>query len=439
MTEHIPTSKIELFAAQGLPETEVAVAARHLADCSDCHQEFVATLRRQRETADVSFTLDPEFWFRHDHVDYEQLVDLAEDKLDSDDREVIDVHLKVCPSCREDVRSFLAFREQIAPELENSYAPAGPLPARTRSLSISTLWHSLALKPIYAAAVVIIGIAIVIGAALLLKRRAENLEAKQVPTPQSSPGPASDRAVNLLSPQPTPNESPTENPDSPAIVVLKDRGVAVTVDKTGTVVGLDDVPNDTREAIAQVFLSERLEPPAILKELRGQRASLRGSTNAQPFKLTYPSRTVIISDQPRFSWGKASGANSYRVYVHDSAGKEIVKSGELPSERTEWKSPKPLKRGEIYLWTVVATVDSKEVVSPGPASAEMKFGVLSTSSLSQLNTLRKSSSHLALGVFYAREGMISEAERELRIVVRENPGSQRARSLLSEIQSWRKQ
>ena len=107
---------MELFCARGLPETELATAARHLANCSDCHQQFVATLRRHREVADLSFTLAPEFWFRHEHVDYEQLVGLADNKLDAADREVIDVHLKVCPSCREDVRSFLAFREQIAPE-----------------------------------------------------------------------------------------------------------------------------------------------------------------------------------------------------------------------------------------------------------------------------------------------------------------------------------
>ena len=438
MTEHIPTSKIELFAAHGLPETEVAVVARHLADCSDCHQKFVATLRRHRETADVSFTLDPEFWFRHDHVDYERLVDLADNKLDAADREVMDVHLKVCPSCREDVRSFLAFRAQIAPELENAYTPVREPEPRVPSASGSTWWRSTAWKPVYAAAIILIGVAIVIGA-LLLKRRAENLQAKRVPTPQISPAPnPDDRAAKLPSPV-TPNESPKEKPDSAeAIVVLNDRGATITVDKTGTVVGLDDVPNDTRQEIAQVLLSQRLEPPAVLKDLRGQEVALRGRNSAQPFKLSYPLRTVIISDQPMFRWASASGANSYRVYVNDLDGKEIAKSEELSSEHTEWKPPKPLKRGEIYAWTVVAIVDGKEVVSPGPSSAEMKFRVLSTNSLLQWNTLRKSGSPLALGVFYAREGMISEAEREFRILVRENPGSQHLKKLLREIESWQK-
>ena len=40
------------------------------------------------------------------------------------------------------------------------------------------------------------------------------------------------------------------------------------------------------------------------------------------------------------------------------------RSEELPSERTEWLLPKPLKRGEVYAWNVVAVVDGKEISSP---------------------------------------------------------------------------
>jgi hypothetical protein len=46
-------------------------------------------------------------------------------------------------------------------------------------------------------------------------------------------------------------------------------------------------------------------------------------------------------------------------------------------------------------------------------------------------------SHLALGVFYAREGMLAEAEREFQVLVNDNPGSQIAASLLRAVQSWR--
>ena len=83
----------------------------HVADCPSCHHRFVEELRRKKGSGPFTFSLAPEFWFRHDHLDFDQLVDLADEKLDQYTREVIDAHLSTCETCREDVRSFLAFRK----------------------------------------------------------------------------------------------------------------------------------------------------------------------------------------------------------------------------------------------------------------------------------------------------------------------------------------
>jgi len=325
-------------------------------------------------------------------------------------------------------RSLPATQKEIAPELEVAYAPIEREPAR----------RGLAWKPIYTAAIIVIGITFVIGAALQLKRRSENLRAKEA---QASPALAPDnRAANDLSPLPTPNESPVENPDSSAaIIALNDRAGVVKLDNGGNLSGLDDVPAPTRDDIAKALLSERIARPAILKDLAGKENALRGSENAQPFKLIFPSRAVIVSDRPALKWGRVAGASSYRVYVRDSAGQEMARSEELPSERTEWLLPKPLKRGETYVWTVVAVVDGKEIASPAPSAPEMKFQVLSTGKLQQLTQLKKTGSNLALGVFYSREGMFPGAEREFQALVRENPGSVVAKKLLVGVQSWQKQ
>src|SRR5882762_6324948 len=122
-TAHISESLMERFSVRTLSETELTNIARHLTGCPECQAEFVSTLRRQRGTANLTFSLSPEIWLRHGHLDYEQLVELGDGKLDATDRELIDTHLKVCPACGEAVRSFLAFREQIAPEMRVSYAP----------------------------------------------------------------------------------------------------------------------------------------------------------------------------------------------------------------------------------------------------------------------------------------------------------------------------
>jgi hypothetical protein len=328
----------------------------------------------------------------------------------------------------ENGRSLPAIQKEIGPELEVAYAPIEQEPTR----------RGLAWKPIYATAIIVIGIALVIGAELRLKRRAENLRAKEA---QASPALApDDRAANNLSPLAALNESPVENPDSSAtIIALNDRSGMVSVDKGGNLSGLDDVPVPTRDDIAKALLSERIMRPAILKDLAGKENAPRGSENAQPFKLIFPSRAVIVSDRPALKWERVSGASSYRVYVSDSAGQEMARSEELPSERTEWLLPKPLKRGEIYVWTVVAVVDGKEISSPGPSAPKMRFQVLSDRNLQQLTQLKKTGSNLALGVFYSREGMIPGAEGEFQALVRENPGSLVAKKLLVGVQSWQKQ
>jgi hypothetical protein len=133
-TEHVTTSKMELFCARVLDEAELLTIARHLSICADCGQQLVATLGRQNVGTTVSFTLAPEFWLRHEHLDYEQLVEFTENKLDAADRELIDVHLETCAPCREDVQSFLAFRKEIATEMKMSYVPVLLKPA-TKKLS----------------------------------------------------------------------------------------------------------------------------------------------------------------------------------------------------------------------------------------------------------------------------------------------------------------
>lgn len=158
-----------------------------------------------------------------------------------------------------------------------------------------------------------------------------------------------------------------------------------------------------------------IDRPAILRALGGEDSALRGGNRGQPFKLISPTRTVIVSARPTFKWDTVLGATAYTVYVNDASGQIVARSDELTPDRREWLVPKPLKRGEIYAWTVTALVDGKEIVSPGPSAPEMKFQVLSAPHLAQLSQLRRAGSHLALGVFYARAGMITETQHEFEI------------------------
>src|SRR5689334_23428073 len=288
-----------------------------MADCQDCHQRFVAELNHQRGSIPFSFTLDPEFWFRDDHVDFDLLVGLADETLDQDTQEIIGIHLKTCETCREDVRSFLAFRKASAGEMNVSYARSdyesiqNPLPAAPR-------WRGLLTRPSYAlAAVVLLVLAVLVGV-IALNKRSGPIEANT--KDQANTG--TERHPDV-SPSRSPDTvaTPSSADDSGQVAKLNDGGGEVTIDKNGRITGLDNVSETNRQYIARVALSERIEPPDVLRHLSGQQSGLRGDgKSGKAFKLLYPSRRVVTEDKPAFKWESLSGVTSYRVYILDANG-----------------------------------------------------------------------------------------------------------------------
>jgi hypothetical protein len=434
-----------LFCAKTLPEPELAGIAEHLAKCQPCHQEFTQELRRQRPSADIGFTLAPEFWFQHDHLDFEQLVSLADNKLDKELREIIDIHLSVCGTCREDVRSFLEFRKKTAPEMEVSYGAVRREPVRPARVS----WWPLPWEPVYAVATILFIVLATVIVVTVLRRRTESLEAqKNKPTQinvATSPAPSTNiNSASAPSPSATqPPKPPSRIPsptaaESPTLVaILRDGPRQVSLDRQGHVSGLEEAPSTTQREVADAMLAQRIEGSDVLKDLVGPSSSLRGTNRSKSFRLLSPGRTVIIDNQPTFKWERVPDATSYRVYVGDLRGHEVATSDELPSDRIEWTASKQLRRGEVYSWSVVAVVNGKEVVSPFAAAPEMRFQILSERDLKDITQVKKTRSHLALGVVYAKSGLLTEAEREFQQLVESNPQSELARKLLRSVRSLR--
>lgn len=434
MTHHLSTLQVKQLCVSALPEDELMAAAVHTAGCQSCNQRFVEELKRQRGPVPFNFTLEPEFWFRNDHLDFDELVGLADNTFDEEMREIINIHLSTCETCREDVRSFLAFRDTTAREMNVSYGPTYLEP--NNEIPGAPWWQRLQRKPVYAvAAIVLLAIAVLIGV-IALNRGSGRLEANK--QDQTSPG--IERSPSL-SPSPAPNvvPSPSGMDDSAKVAVLKDAGGEVTIDKNGRVTGLDKVSENSRQYVARVALSEHLEPADVLRRLSGEQSGLRGNDNGQQeFGLLYPVRSVVVEDKPLFRWESLPGVLSYRVYVLDADGNRVSQSEELPPTQTQWKAPARFRRGQIFSWVVTALVDGKKVVSPSASAPEMKFAVLSTADFQELTRLKKSNSHLALGVFYARVGLLDEAEHEFQSLVELNPQSELPRKLLQSVRTIRK-
>ncbi len=420
---------MKLFSARALPQAELGAIGQHLADCPECHGLLVESLR-ERGNEPSTFTLAPEYWLRHEHLDYDQLVELSEGRLDADEREAMDAHLRVCSTCEEDVKAFLAFRKEIDSELKPPYSRAlAQQPVHKRPWRLT--WNPLAWRPLYAAAAIILAIAFIIGVAVLLKRRTNTLQAGYAPIPQVSPNVNQGNPIGSSTP-PGINASTPE----PPIVALNDNGRVIALDKNGNASGIDEIPSQAKDDVARVLKTERLETPNP-NELLGEESGLRGGNEKPRFRLIYPSRIVITTVTPTLRWEAAPGATSYRVYVSDARGSEVTKSDALSPDRTNWTVERPLKRGEVFTWSVGAVIDGKEIISPGPSSPEMKFKVLSARSFEQLKKLKSSNSHLVLGVFYAREGLHGEAKREFQILLRENPNSDLAKKLLKQAEPAR--
>src|ERR1051326_1673368 len=457
MTKHVSKSEMERFSISALSQAELNSISDHLTTCEACHQLFVEALRAEKGSAPLSFTTEPEGLLKHEHIEYEQLVGLADDNLDATDKEIIDTHVSTCKTCHERITSFLAFKDQLEPELTVRYGPASREPQRKKAVW-AKWWEGLAWKPAYAVAIVLVVIGLVI-VLVVLQRRSARFEAKRTtpspinvvasPTPSldnqaarnTSPTPAPVSSPRVPSLQPTPvltvkNRQPIKIENAGAVAVLSDEGRAVTVDKAGNVSGLEQVSQDTRREVAEAVTTQALKTPDTVTELAGVPMTLRGPDEGRKFKLRSPARTVILSDRPFFEWDALPGATSYQVSVGDLNGHLVARSEQLSSDRTAWTPPSPLKRGEIYAWDVVAIVDGKKVFAPGISESQMKFKVLSEQSVRELEQLEKANSHLGLGIFYAREGMLAEAERELQILVRENPKSAVLKKLLNQIQSW---
>src|SRR5262245_57281947 len=128
MSDHISDKQMEAFCARDLTDSESAATAEHVAACIQCQCLFQETLKRKRGNKLVSVSLSPADWFRHEHLDYDQLESFAENRLDSEETAIVNLHLETCAVCRKDVHSFLEFKETSENESLTRRAPEPRIP-----------------------------------------------------------------------------------------------------------------------------------------------------------------------------------------------------------------------------------------------------------------------------------------------------------------------
>ena len=439
MSEHFSEQLIERYRRRALSPAELLDVDDHMAACEMCRRR-IGDEPRERTAArslrtDLSAT-------GMTHLDYERLAAYVEGELDPIDREIADSHLKLCARCDSELNELRAFATRMAAYPAKEYAPADPRPLGEKAPGLWDAVRSFWRSPAFALPVRIAGLGLVV--ALLVwatslksrnfqlqtaldQQRRENEKLKQdFQAANASVAELRDQLAQLKSAQTS----------SSFVVALNDGGGRVTLDKEGNVAG---APPLFQQTVKQTLMAQRVETPRTLTELIGKSGVLMGPADeGHPFALLGPVGTVVMRDRPTFRWRALRGADSYVVKIYDADFNEVAVSPRL--SETAWVVTRPLERGRTYSWQVTARVGDKEVSSPVKPAPEARFMTLDQAKANELANAKSAAagSHLTMGILYAQAGLLDDAEREFRLLLRANPQSTLAENLLRSVRAKRR-
>jgi len=405
MTQHISESEMNSFRSGLLPAWETIPFAEHLEICRECSVRL-ATLRGR---AIARFS--PSSFLAGKHIEYEAISDYLDDRLEVNDREFIEIHLKLCHICHDDVQSLKEFRESSVPEGVIKHSIRDDL----KGIFI-TIGRTRILNALPAEGTLLILTSLFLFVALLivldLRKRSMISSEKPVTTPLHQ--------VNAP-PVTTNTATPKGANEVKLSEVIYDKRRLYGLDNKGNSQGIDYLPKEIREDVANVLRGKQINRTLVLDELAETATYLRGHTIGKgDIWLISPVGTLIVEDRPLLKWKLLKGATSYLVDIVDESLNPIAQSGNLLSP--EWLVDITLKRDAVYLWQVTAYRDKERIEFEQNRIG--KFKVVSVDKLNQVEIARKKyTSHLALAVFYIKVGLLDDARSEMRKLISRNPNS----------------
>jgi hypothetical protein len=445
LVEHLTQRQFEDYRLRRLQAAELLSVSDHIGECEPCRRRVEAAADGDATFFDARSELFGEAAEGYAprsaraHLTAEETADYVDGTLAGERLETASGHLSSCEHCALSIEDLRAFRDEVAPALGREYRPAAA-PASTESRwrrafgSLSSLFHASPV-PAFGAALAVVLLALTGWVVWRATREGEpSREVVVAPAPTSQPTP--------VEAAPTPSPSPPEPvpPEVAAVVAqLNDGGGRLTLDREGTLSGADALPNAYREMLKGALANRRIEKSPQLDGLSRPGSSLMSSDGrGAEFSALEPAGSVLLTDRPTFRWSELEGAAGYVVEVYDAGFKLVASSPRLDAR--SWAAPQTLPRGQVYSWQVTAFKDGQEIKSPRPPAPQARFRILDRAKADELARARRAypSSHLTLGLLYARAGLLKEAEQELRLLQRANPDSEVARGLLRQIQALRR-
>jgi len=187
-------------------------------------------------------------------------------------------------------------------------------------------------------------------------------------------------------------------------------------------------------AAEQEQINESLERGKISLEGTDFKTVLEPTRSAgnEKVSLIYPRNEVTLDTRPTFRW-KGPTNLSYRIIVTYLDGSEVDSSNVLAQSNGHLK--KRLDPG-IYYWRLAA---QRKGEPEETVSGYTIFKVVSKAEIRQTKAaVNSTTSHLVRAVLYARAGFLREAESELKAELNKTPDSPVAKSMLTQVQDWRR-
>ncbi|MGE0127283.1 MAG: zf-HC2 domain-containing protein [Blastocatellales bacterium] len=412
MTEHLSTTQFEGYLRRRLAPAELLGADDHLAECSECRRVVESSLDNDAVALYAELAAEAAVG---PHPVFEQKAAYVDGLLTGEERQAVEDHLASCAECAPVVADLRAFRNEIAPELDREYRPSTPAPTAGRPGGLDRIKAVLPAPLfkipvwVYAAAPILLLLAV---AGWMAWRIAPNERPPQIAI--TSPTLAPSPSINLASPTPE---------TAPALARLNDGGSSLTLDAQGRLTGVEQWPSEYQRLAKDALTNQRVERSPLLAGLSRPGSSLMGGDDQGPrFAVIEPAGKITMTNRPTFRWSKLNGATGYIVEVYDAQFNPAASSPVLTT--ASW-TPPPLARGQVYSWQVKAIRDGQEFIAPRPPAPQAKFRILDQATAAEITRARRdhASSHLLLGLLYARAGLIAEAEREFRALQKANPDS----------------
>jgi anti-sigma factor RsiW len=436
LSEHLTPIQIEAYGRHKLSAAELFSVSNHLDVCEACSHQ----VERALDGDAAFFALKSEAFGEaallfspagRTHMTPEQIAGYIDELLAGEELQTVKDHLIGCEQCEMAVNDLRAFRDEIAAGLYREYQPSSVV-TEHRWRRVLAFMPPLLPKPrtlIFGSALASV-LLILAGWQILQMLQREKTEV--VETPHSPP-------VQAV----TPVVSPTPGPgDAAAIVVaqLNDGRGRVTLDQEGNLSGIDNLSAAYLQMIKGALTDQQFEKTPLLAGLtRRERSLVRGRGDQDgKFSTISPVGTVILTDRPTFRWSRLDGATSYVVEVYYDDYTPVIASSQLIDN--SWTAPNSLPRGKIYIWQVKAIKDGEKFISPSSDEPVAKFRILDQARANELERARRTyaGSHLVLGVLYALDGLLDDAEPELHALQKANPGSAIARRLLANVRAMRR-